>query len=110
MNQLLIKLKQIAERKPQGFTVFLPDLTPVKAGWVVALKETQNCFGDDGLQKAYEVATKTSNVIGGWKDEGEWYWDACLLFDSEADATRAGMENEQLAIYHIETATIKWLK
>lgn len=110
MKQLMKELQEIAAANPNGFTVFLPDLTPVTKGWVVALKETQNSFGTAGLKKALEVALKTSKVIGGWKDGRKWYWDASLLFDNEDDATKAGIENEQLAIYNIETNYLKWLK
>ncbi len=103
------RLKQIAADNPNGFTVWTTDLTPVKKGWVVAMKETQNCFGDAGLQKALEVAEQTSKVIGGWKNEDEFYWDAVLLFATETDATMAGKENEQIAIYNIETNYLKFI-
>lgn len=102
-------LKQLASENPNGFTVYTTDLTPVKQGWCVAQKETQNCFGDEGLRKALEVAIKTSQVIGGWKEGKKFYWDAILIFDSEADATKAGIENEQIAIYNIETNYLKYL-
>jgi hypothetical protein len=108
MNEIRA-LKKLAEQNPNGFTVYTTDLTPVKKGWSVAMKETQNLFGDAGLQKALEVAKNTSQVIGGWKEGIKFYWDAVLIFNNEAEATEAGIENEQIAIYNIETNYLKYL-
>lgn len=110
MDKLLRELQAIAEQYPTGFTVSLPTLEIVSKGWIVAKKETQNCFGLAGLKKALDVALKTSKSLGGWKDEDLFYWDAVMIFENEDEATEAGIENEQLAIYHLETATLKWLK
>jgi len=110
MDKIITHLQEIAESNPDGFTVKLPDLQFIKKGWVVALKETQNCFGPDGLNKALEVAKKTSQHIGGWKDGKLFYWDCVQIFFDEDQATKAGIENEQLAIYQIETGRLKWLK
>lgn len=102
-------LKQIADENPNGFTVYTTDLTPVKSGWVVAMRETQNSFGDAGLQKALAIAEQTSKVIGGWKEGQQFYWDAVLLFTNENEATIAGYQNEQIAIYNIETNYLKFM-
>ncbi len=109
MTDFKTKLWQIAEQNPEGFTVILPGLTFAKTGWVVALKETQNCFGPEGLDKALEVAIKTSH-LGGWHDGELFYWDAVMIFTNEDEATQAGKENEQLAIYHLDTGRLKWLQ
>ena len=106
---IIERLKQIAEEYPNGFTVYTTDLQPVKRGWVVANKETQNCFGDDGLKKALEVAINTSQTIGGWKEKELFYWDAVITYDNEQEATEAGNENKQIAIYQIETNYLKFL-
>ena len=103
------QLKKIADENPNGFTVWTTDLAPVKSGWVVAMKETQDSFGDAGLKRALEVAEKTSKVIGGWKEKKQFYWDAVLLYDNETEATKAGIENEQIAIYNIENNFLKYL-
>lgn len=110
MTDLKTQLWQIAEQNPEGFTVILPSLQFAKTGWVVALKETQNSFGPEGLAKALEVAIKTSKAIGGWQDGELFYWDAVMLYENEEDATQAGKENEQMAIYHLETGRLKWLQ
>lgn len=109
MGNLIEKLKQIAKENPTGFTVYLKDLTPVKSGWVVALKETQNSFGDDGLKRVIEVATAKTGIVGGWNEEGKLWWDAVQIFEGEEMATKAGIENEQIAIFHIERAYVKYL-
>lgn len=109
MDQLIHNLQEIADENPNGFTVSLPNLNPLKSGWIVALAETQNCFGAEGLKKALEVALKTSKVIGGWLEGDLWYWDASLVFTEKDEAIRAGHENKQIAIYNIETATLIYL-
>ena len=109
MNDLIAGLKNIATQNSNGFTVLLSDLTPVTKGWIVAMKETQNSFGDEGLERVLKIALKTSKVIGGWKQGRKWYWDASRIFDTEKDATKAGIENEQIAIYNIETNFLKFI-
>jgi hypothetical protein len=109
LEELIKSLKQIAKENPNGFTVYLKDLSPVKRGWVVALKETQNSFGDDGLKKVITVATTKTGIVGGWRADGKFYWDAVLIFDNEDMATESGIENEQIAIYQIETNRLKFL-
>lgn len=103
------KLLELADEYPNGFTVYTTNLEPVKRGWVVAMKETQNCFGSAGLQKALDVALSTSQIVGGWKEKEKYYWDAVLVFNDEDEATKAGIENEQIAIYNLETNYLKFL-
>jgi len=64
MEKLVAQIKKIAAKNQDGFTILLPNLEHAKKGWVVALKETQDSFGDDGLRKVIEVAKE---AIGGWK-------------------------------------------
>jgi len=109
MENLINRLKEIASENPSGFTVYLNDLQPVKSGWCVALKETQFSFGDEGLKKVIAVATERTGIVGGWNENGELWWDAVKVFDNEGEATEAGRENEQLAIYHIDTNYLKYL-
>ena len=109
MSELIAELKKLGLLNPNGFTVLLPDLTPVSKGWVVAMKETQNSFGDEGLKRVLEIALKTTKVIGGWKQGRKWYWDASFIFDNEETATKAGLENGQIAIYNIETNYLKFI-
>lgn len=106
---MIERLKEIADENPNGFTVYTETLEPVKKGWVVANKETQNCFGDEGLRKALEFARSTTKTLGGWREKELFYWDAVMIFDDEEEATRSGHENQQIAIYNIETNFLKFL-
>lgn len=109
MDLLIEKLKQIARENPNGFTVYLKDLSPVKAGWSVALNETQNCHDDQGLKKVIAIATEKTGIVGGWKEDGKFWWDAVMIYDNEEQATIAGIQNEQIAIYHIEKNYVKFI-
>lgn len=99
MEQLIERLKEIAKQNPHGFT----------AGWSVALKETQNSFGDAGLKKVIAVTTEKTGIVGGWREDGKLWWDAVQIFDNEDAATAAGIENEQIAIYSIDQNRVKFL-
>lgn len=100
---MINKIKQIASENPYGFTIYTTTLQHVSSGWVVALKETQNSFGDEGLKKVWELAKRTTGIMGGWKDGKLFYWDCVMIVDNEAEAIRLGIENEQLEIYHLDT-------
>lgn len=109
-NQLTEKLLRVASANPQGFTIQLPDFQPVKKGWAVALKETQDSFGKEGAKSVIEIALqKTSGIVGGWKYGTDYYFDAVLIIEDEEEATRLGIENEQIGIYEIHTNTYKEL-
>lgn len=109
MKDLITEIKQIAKENPQGFTISIKTLQHVKKGWVVALLETQNSFGDEGLEKVIEVAKQTSFVVGGWKEGKFYYYDAVEIFEDKEEAIQAGRLNKQIAIYNIETATLIYL-
>lgn len=103
---MIERLLEIAKENPDGFTVYTSTLQHVKRGWVVALKETQNCFGEDGLKK---VLTYDTGYVGGWKEKKLFYFDAVQIYHNEEEATKAGIENEQIAIFNIETSRLKFL-
>lgn len=105
---MISKLIEIAKQNPDGFTVYTSTLEHVKKGWVIALKETQNSFGVEGLKRVLEVA-KTTGTLGGWKEGDLFYWDAVILVETEEEATRLGIENEQIAVFNIEQARLKFL-
>lgn len=106
---MIEKIKQIANENPDGFTIFTTTLNHVSSGWVVALKETQNSFGDEGLKKCLDHAKRTTKTMGGWKEGELFYWDCVMIIDSEAEAIRLGKENEQIAIYHLDTGSLRYL-
>lgn len=106
---LFDRLKQVASENPTGFTVKIPNLEPVTTGWVVAMKETQNSFGDEGLQRVIEVAQRTTQIVGGWKEGDLFYWDASFIVQSEKEAVQIGIENGQIAIFNLDTFEVKYL-
>ncbi len=109
-NSQTEKLLKVASENPTGFTISVVDFQPIKKGWAVALKETQNSFGKEGAEKVIEVALqKTLGIVGGWLYENDYYFDAVMIIENEEEATRVGIENEQIGIYHIETNTYKEL-
>ncbi|WP_372472627.1 hypothetical protein AB4865_07340 [Capnocytophaga sp. ARDL2] len=101
------QVKQIAKENKDGFTISLIGSEIPKKGFVVALKETQNCFNDKGLKKVIEVASKTTNLVGGWldKSENKFYYDAVMIVEDLENAKKLGKENKQLAIFNLETET-----
>jgi hypothetical protein len=104
MNTILAKIKEIAAQNPDGFTILLPTLEHAKRGWVVALAETQDSFGDEGLEKVLQIAQLKQTAIGGWEHKGKLYWDAVLLIPDRETAERLGRENKQIGIFNIEAA------
>lgn len=101
MEKLIAKLKQIANENPNGFTVYVPSLEPVKSGYIVAVKETQNSFGDKGLKKALRFALENTGVFGGWKEKNKYYWDASVVLHDREEAIKLGRENGQIAIFDL---------
>lgn len=109
MEQIIETIKKIAQQNPDGFTISLETMDHMKKGWVVALKETQNSFGDEGLKKVIQFASETTHIMGGWKEGKLFYWDAVMILDSKEEAIQAGKENDQISIYNLETATLIYL-
>ena len=92
----------IAAMNASGFTIDAQTLQPVTGGYAVAIKETQNSFGNEGIKNVLEAVSKgKANAIGGWYDEqtGLYYYDATLVVPDIETAIRLGIENEQLAIF-----------
>jgi fructokinase len=103
MEILLEAIKKIAERKPEGFTVQIPSLTPLKSGYIAAYLETQNCFGDEGLKKVLKHALEHEGIVGGWKniENQQFYFDSSKVFDNVEEAAIFAVENEQIAIFNL---------
>jgi len=97
------KIKELVKAKPYGLTISLTDCTEITKGYAVAMKETQNSFGDEGLKRVIEVAERTTNVIGWWLDTRTniFYYDCIMIVEDLQEALRLKVENEQIAIYDI---------
>lgn len=109
MEKIFLELAEMRIEFPDGFVLGFGQLIPIESGWVVTLKGASNFEGDKGMKEAISIANQTSRMIGGWRDGNEMFWDVVMIFDDEDEATRAGIENNNLFIYQIETAKIKWL-
>ena len=48
-NLVISSVAACAALNPEGFTVNAATLQPVTSGYAVALKKTQNSFGNEGL-------------------------------------------------------------
>ena len=102
IESLILKIKEIAAENELGFTITLPDCEFVTSGFVIAMLETQNSFGDEGLRKVIEMASASTGIMGGWNDDGLFYWDAVYIVHDREKAIELGKLNEQIAIYHID--------
>ena len=104
------KVKEIAQANKAGFTISLIDLKHQEGDfWVVAFKETQDCFNDEGLKKVIEFAKRTTNIIGGWKNEDNtMQYDCVMLIQDQEIAIKTAKENLQRFIYNLKTK--KYLK
>lgn len=107
MTDLVKKLLRIAAENPNGFTVTIPDLRPVKAGWCIGHRDTQNSHGPAGLKSVVAHSLKTTGIVGGWKGpDGRYYFDTVIVTDDRDEALRLKREHGQMAAYHLETGTI----
>lgn len=107
MKDLVKKLLGIATQNPKGFTVTIPDCEPVKSGWCIGHKETQNCFGKKGLEKVIAHSLETTQVVGGWKGyDGKFHFDTVIITDDANEALDLKHDHKQLAIYHLDTGKV----
>jgi len=75
-------------------------------GYCVAYKETQNCFGMEGLKKAIIHANDDGDgIIGGWYHEGRFYFDSVKKVGNRVQAENMAVMNGQIGIYHLTTDT-----
>lgn len=111
-NLIISSVAAIAALNPEGFTVNAATLQPVTTGYAVALKKTQNSFGNEGLAKVANIIEELQALgnldgrtlaFGGWCDSesGLYYFDATVIFENRAEAIEAGRANEQIAIFDL---------
>ena len=102
------KVKQIAEANKEGFTISLLDFQTPKKGFCVAMKMTQNSFGDEGLKNVINIAMQSTYVVGGWYENQskQFYYDCVMIVNDLQTAIELGKANEQLAIFDIEKANV----
>lgn len=108
MQQAFLRIEQLSIDLPD-VTIGIVEFEVVNKGWVVKIKGQQHFEGKEGMAKAFFLARDTTKTISGWKSGKAELWDVCEIFDNEDEATKAGIENEQMAIYQIETGRLKWI-
>lgn len=105
-KQILINsLLAIAASNPDGFTVNAETLQPIKSGFACACIETQNSFGVSGVARVIDFVNSHKEVqaFGGWynSEDGQFYFDATVVFNSKSAALRFARINKQYAIYDL---------
>lgn len=105
--KVIAALTVIAAQNIDGFTVDAETLQPVKSGYAVALAATQNSFGPEGLVHVVNYVNDHAgvNAFGGWMDQktGLYYYDATVIVNDLAVALALARENDQIAIFDLDT-------
>jgi len=105
MTNLIERVLEYSKKNPNGFTLNIETLKPVKFGFSVAFEETQNSFEAEDLEKVIDHALENDKTIGGWLDEesGFFYFDSVKIFaETEFDkAVEFAKENRQIAFYNL---------
>lgn len=116
-KNIIALVAAVAAQNPEGFTINAANLQPVAHGYAVALAETQNSFGNEGLAKVVAVIDRIKNeaakidldatdrlAFGGWYDleSGLYYYDATLIIKDRQEAIELGRKNGQIAIFDLD--------
>lgn len=105
MKQLIDGVWEHSLINPDGFTLNIETMKPIKYGISVAYKETQDSFGKESLNKVINHALEHDKTVGGWFDteSGQYYFDSVKIFkNSEIDkAVEFAKNNNQLAIFDL---------
>lgn len=105
---LLIALANIAIANKEGYTVNVATLQPVKTGYAVAVADTQNSFGLEGLANVVKYVEEHPeiNAFGGWynSENGKFYFDATIIVDDLNQALELGRINKQIAIFDLKNS------
>lgn len=102
---VLIALAEIAINNKDGFTVNAATLQPVTSGYAVAVADTQNSFGIEGLANVVKYVGEHPevNAFGGWYNSknNKFYFDATVIVDDFEAAKDLGRVNNQIAIFDL---------
>ena len=103
--KVMIALSAIAMANKEGFTVDAANLQPVTSGYAVAVADTQNSFGFEGLANVvkYVSAHPEINAFGGWynSENNMYYFDAIVIVNDLEAAKELGRVNKQIAIFDL---------
>ena len=109
MNQkqisVLLALAAIALENKEGYTVNAATLQPVTTGYAVAVADTQDSFGLEGLANVVKYVSEHPevNAFGGWynSENNMYYFDATVIVDDLDVAKELGRINKQIAIFDL---------
>lgn len=108
--ELLDAVYFAGRNNPNGFTLNLSTMQAPTKGWSVAMLRTQNSFGYEGLEHVVKCALEGTGIVGGWYEKGKYYWDEVLIVEDKESALRIAEEQEQIAIFNLETHELVYLK
>lgn len=104
-TSVLIALATIAINNKEGFTVNATTLQPVSSGYAVAVADTQNSFGLEGLANVVKYVSEHPeiNAFGGWynSENNMYYFDATVIVNDLEVAKELGRINKQIAIFDL---------
>ena len=104
-TSVLLALAAIALKNQEGYTVNAATLQPVTTGYAVAVEDTQNSFGIEGLANVVKYVSEHPevNAFGGWynRDNNMYYFDATVIVNDLEDAKELGRINNQIAIFDL---------
>ena len=104
-TKVLLALAAIAMANKEGFTVSAANLQPVKRGYAVAVADTQNSFGLEGLANVVKYVSEHPevNAFGGWynSENNMYYFDATVIVDDLKTAQELGRAKKQIAIFDL---------
>jgi len=105
MEKLTERVWEYSLNNPDGFTLNIETMKPIKYGISVAYLETQNNFGKESLKRVINHALKHNKTVGGWMDNESklYYFDSVMIFkNNEIDkAIEFAKQNDQLAIFDL---------
>lgn len=103
--KLLMALASLAINHKDGFTVSAATLQSIQSGYAVAVAETQNSFGLEGLVNVIKYVSEHPEIdaFGGWynKENNMYYFDATVIVEDLAAAIELGRMHKQIAIYDL---------
>ena len=104
-TSVLIALATIAMNNKEGFTVSASNMQPVSTGYAVAVADTQNSFGLEGLANVVKYVTEHPeiNAFGVWynSENNMYYFDSTVIVNDLEAAKDLGRYNKQLAIFDL---------
>ena len=108
-TSVLVALATIALENKEGYTVNAATLQPVTTGYAVAVADTQDSFGFEGLANVVKYVSEHPeiNAFGGWynRENNMYYFDATVIVNNLEDAKELGRINNQIAIFDLANLT-----